>query len=480
MFDIALQTVQTHHMFTPGDTVVIGLSGGADSVALLHFLRRISPMSGLTLLAVHVHHGLRGAEADGDQRFVEELCAAWEVALQVCRVDAAGEARARGLTTEEAGRFLRYRCFDNAAAVVKGPCRIAVAHNQNDNAETVLLHLLRGAGLQGLCGIPYCRGAVVRPLLDVPRADIERYLREHKLTCRNDSTNEKNDYTRNKVRNLLLPLAQETVNPGAVAALARTARQLSEENAYLETQAAAAYTRALLPGAEGANPVPGQDCLRLDRAVLEQLPEVILRRVLRLAVRQFNPCLVDIDAGHTRQLQALTRKDTGKTLCLPNGLRASTSYDALVFYRTGTTAPQGFCFQLTPPCLVTLPSFQLSASFTAPEDLTKIACTKIFNYDKIYDKIQEGLCVRTRAPGDTIYLKPINGRKKIQDYFVDRKVNRAKRDAVPMLACGRRVLWIMDEANITDETALADEYTQNKLYIHILDSFRNSKFSVRP
>ena len=218
------------------------LSGGADSTALLLCLHELQNELGISLRAVHVHHGIRGAEADRDAAFCQALCECLSVPLTVVKADVPAYAKEYRLSLETAARILRYEALKNAAP--EGD--IATAHHAGDNAETVLFHLMRGAGLNGLCGIPARNGRIIRPLLFASRADILAFLAESGQGYTEDSTNTALDTSRNRIRHIIFP-AMQAENPQAEAHISRTAAMLSEDEAYLTAQADAAYRECLLP-----------------------------------------------------------------------------------------------------------------------------------------------------------------------------------------------------------------------------------------
>ena len=208
-----------------GDRVIVALSGGADSVTLLHVLCGLRDAADLTVAAVHVHHGLRGADADADEALCRRLCEQWDVPLSVHHIDVAAEAASAHETIEQTGRRLRYACLEREAD--KQNAKIATAHTASDQAETVLLHLTRGCGLHGLCGIPPRRGGVIRPLLTCSREQVEAYCAAQGLAFATDATNADVTYARNRVRHRVLPELTE-INPRVGEALCRLSEQLAD------------------------------------------------------------------------------------------------------------------------------------------------------------------------------------------------------------------------------------------------------------
>lgn len=227
--------IAKHQMISDGDTVAAGVSGGADSVCMLYMLRKLAEEIPFRLIVVHVHHGVR-SDAQEDADYVKRLCEEWNIPFFLKRVDMAGYAKEMRLTPEEAGRELRYQAFEEALNGECAPCKIAVAHNRNDRAETMLFHLFRGSGLRGLGSIRPVRERIIRPLLCLERAEIEAYLSEKGLACCMDSTNNDDTYTRNKIRHHILPYVEEHICRNAVAHIGEAAEVLAQTDVFVNKQ----------------------------------------------------------------------------------------------------------------------------------------------------------------------------------------------------------------------------------------------------
>jgi len=232
MYQTVIAYIKEHNMIKPGGRIVVGVSGGADSMALLHILHRYCREKGGEVIAAHLNHGLR-REAIQEEQLVKDTCAAWGIACYTRQVDVAAEAARTQKSTEEAGRDCRYQFFRELAHQVQAD-HIATAHHQNDQAETVLLHLLRGSGIRGLQGIKPVSGPLIRPFLCVTRQDIEQYVQENQLPFCQDLSNSDPVFTRNRIRLQLIPYLQEAFNPRIVEALNRLAIIAREENAALD------------------------------------------------------------------------------------------------------------------------------------------------------------------------------------------------------------------------------------------------------
>lgn len=404
-------------LFSPGDRVVCAVSGGADSVALLHCLLALRQELGITVSAAHFNHRLRGQESDADEAFVRALCAQCEIELFTGSADVAQFARERGLSLETAAREKRY-AFLRAL-----PCnRLATAHNADDNAETVLLHLLRGSGLRGLCGIPVKNGKVVRPLLQQTRAEIVRYLQGLGQDWREDSSNAEDGCLRNRLRHQVLPLLRQE-QPSLSRQLAAQSRLLRQEDACLDALAA----DCLVPQGEGYAVAP-----------LLAAPLPLRRRALRLMLRQV--LAQDVSQCHIAAVLHLLESSNPSARCsLPGGLTVCRSYDTLELH---TSEPPSFCaVPLAVPGVTQLaqPGLRLHCALVPCWQKSE---NTPFHFAIKYDMIRaEALSVRPRRTGDG-FLLPNGHRKSLKKLCIDRKIPRAKRGQLLVLAQGERVLAV--------------------------------------
>lgn len=436
-----------YQMLQPGDRVLAALSGGADSVCLLSVLKQISEESDnfpLAIKAVHVHHGLRGEEADRDVRFVEKLCEQLAVPLTVVYRDVAGYAREHGSSIEEAGRLLRYEALQEEAAGW-GAAKIAVAHHQDDNAETILHHLVRGSGLKGLAGMLPVRANLIRPLLCVSRPEILGELAEKNLSWVEDSTNGNLDYTRNRIRNQILPLLTEHINTRAVENILHAGALAGQADAYLQKTAAGLWEQF---GHLAPEPVISLNVLQAQEPLIRSY---LFRRMMELADSR----LKDVTTRHYEGMEELLKRPVGSRMDLPGGLMAIRDYEEfrIARKRTGPVAKKP------------LPANEnlLMEIFLREKEqkITENQYTKWFDYDKI----KGTLSVRTRQPGDYLSL-PGGGKKPVNRYFIDQKVPVARRAEISLLAEGNHVLWIIgyrisEYYKITEDTKTILQVTAN-------------------
>ena len=299
-----------------GKTVLCALSGGRDSMALFHLCLKLGAEHGFAVAAAHYNHCLRET-ADRDEAFVRSFCEKKGVPLIVGRGDVAALAETEKTSVEDAARIMRYHFLEETADEL-GADFIATAHHADDNAETLLLHLLRGAGLQGLCGIPPVRGRIIRPLLSVDRAAINAYIAENSIPFVEDETNGETVYERNRLRHELFPLLEE-LSPGSTGRIATAAERLRADHACLERQA------------EELLPLPSENGeTELSRSLLRSRDAAIAVRLVRLAARRFG---IELTAAQADSVLALR---TGAMLSLPDGVRAAAEKNIVRFYRVPT------------------------------------------------------------------------------------------------------------------------------------------------
>ena len=430
-----LEFIQQHHMICDGDRVVAGVSGGADSVCLFFMLLGLQKQIPFMFAVVHVNHMLRGDEADGDERFVQELCQRHGVVCRIFKKDVAGFAAEEKLSLEEAGRRVRYEAFE-AFAREWGADKTALAHHQNDCAETMLYHLARGTGIRGLCSLRPVRNSVIRPLLCMNRSEIEQYLKEEQIEYRTDSTNMDEEYTRNKIRHRVMPYLTDEINPRAVEHMAAASQSLEEIQDYLDEM-----TELLM---EKYVQRSGGSLLADNRLVKE--PLLMQKCVLQKCLEQSAGTKKDFTRVHLEDVCELFSRETGKCLHLPYSLVVTRTYRGLAFRRADIReqygAPSVFiCKELIIPGEIQLEGWNVQCGLlrNSVQRIPQKTYTKWLDYDKIKDT----LVIRTRLPGDYIRINEEGGRKKIKDYFIDLKVPREERDKILLLAAGSEVLWVV-------------------------------------
>ncbi len=445
MVEQVYQYIKKHDMVRQGDTVLVGVSGGADSVCLIYVLSVLKERLGIRLLAVHIHHGIRGAEADRDAEYVKELCKSLNIDCDVVYIDVPAMAKERHLTEEEAGRIARYECFSSYLESGRAE-KIAVAHNKNDNAETILFNLFRGSGIRGLGGIQPVRDTIIRPLLMVSRKDIEEYIEALGINYCTDSTNLTEDYTRNKVRKNVLGYAVREINDGAIENIAQAGSRLSEAEEYFTCEAERIFDDIA---------VMKQGEIIINNNYLRALPFIMRKYVIIHSFEKLCGRRKDITMKHIESTALLVDKDTGHTLNLPYGMTAIRSYDSLLL-RNEKAEKSELSYSVED---IKLSVFKRDKKQIIPQKIY----TKWFDYDKITNILE----IRTRKDGDFIEILPAGCKKSIARYMIDSKIPAEKRDKILLLADGNDILWIIGY-RISEKYKVTED-TENILEVSVLD-----------
>lgn len=443
IFDRVVDTIDKHNMISYGDKIIVGLSGGPDSVCLLHILNRLKESRNLKIYAAHLNHQIRGIEAQKDALFVSELCDSLEIPVFIKSVDVPKYCEEKGLSLEEGARNIRYDMFYEIKRRT-GANKIAIGHNMNDQAETVMMRIMRGTGLQGLRGIEYTReNGIIRPILDIERKDIEAYCEQHELHPKIDQTNLESIYTRNRIRLELLPYMQEHFNSNVVESIVRLSNSMKSDGDYLDSEAMKAYDE-----------VATLDDKAVDVNVekLSGYHEAIQSRIIRYAIKDVLGDTNFVDQKHIEDvMQLIDTSKNGKMLNLPRGVFAYRRADSILF------------------TLEEIKEDEIEYSYHVPKDgfikikeLGILVDSDVITIEKYrslkkdssvkavdFDKIKGGITVRNRQPGDKIKLK--GGTKKIKDLFIDLKIPREMRNRVPIVVDGEEVI-------------LAGEYRMNENY----------------
>ena len=473
------ETVQAymfrHGLIREGSHIVAGISGGADSVCLLRLLCGLREQQKIHVTAVHVQHGIRREEAWEDAEFVRQLCELWEVPFRLFSYNVPQMAREQGCSLEEMGRKVRYKALLEAAREAEAESA-AVAHNMDDQAETMLLNLARGTGLAGMAGMPPRRKLgdvyLIRPLLCVPRSEIEGYLARNGQSYRTDSTNLEDAYTRNKIRHRILPQMGE-INAKAASHLAQACEAAREVQEYMQQQAVGILEKAvewggqvreqkLYSGKSAAKDGAGRLALSVD--VLQNEPVIMRKYVLREGLRRLLGTGGNIGQIHIEALLELTAGASGRQISLPGRLTAYRDYGTLLLCREEEAHLREMDHErMAIRCSLTVPGEYVLENGVRIrlelEEWKKEQNIPIKRYTKWldYDRIEDSLELRTRLPGDYLVVDGSGGRKKLKDYFIDEKVDRAARERMLLLADGSHILWaigmrISEDCKITYKT----------------------------
>lgn len=440
--------------------IILGVSGGPDSMTMLHILNELKNVFGYRLRAVHVNHGIRGEEALRDQQMVEKICKEWEVPCSVYQYDVPSIAAEWKTGTEETGRKVRRMAFEEEKSKhseLPEQVRVALAHNQNDMAETMLHHLARGTGIRGLCSLKPLNGEIIRPLLCLERSEIVNYVEEHKIPTVLDSSNLEDDYTRNRIRRHILPLMEQEINPRAIAHMAEASEIFGQAENYftkLAKSLAGQYVRA-----DGT-------CV-LDKSFFEK-EEIVQNYVIRELLEVTAGHQSDLTSGHIKQIVELYRMQTGRKINLPYKMEAYRVYEGvLIRKRTAVSQKKQSAEKqdVQSLCIPGETKWQQGSFFVRifsynGEKILEKKYTKWFDCDKINCE----LSVRTRRSGDYMVVNKSGGHKKLTRCMIDDKIPGEQRTDIPLIADGNEIVWIVggrinERYKITSETGRVLEIT---------------------
>lgn len=459
-----LNTISKNELISYGDGIVVGISGGYDSVCLLHILYTIAEEYSLKLYPVHINHMLRGEEAMRDEAFVRSFCESLKLVPVLTRIDIAKKAKEEKLSLEEAGRNARYQEFGRVL-METGATKIAVAHSKNDQVETLLMRIFRGTGPEGLKGIEYKRDKIIRPLLDTDRKEIENYVKEWGLTAIDDSSNFHTDYFRNRIRLKVIPEINKAAEKDITENLLRLSKIIVADEDYLRYNSELYYKSAVQE--------KSKDYLALELKALAQSHEAICSRVLRAAYADISGSVTGLEYVHIDKLLGLIyRGRTGAGLDLPLGYRAVRTYKSIVIQKQGQKKAEDFYYNLEVPgetsllhsdCIIRSEIISIQKLEEIPQlvNSKRALNTEIFDYEKIRKQLTRDenlkLVVRNRRNGDIFKPFKSNGTKKLKEYFIDNKISIDQRNSLPLIAINKEIIWIIgnktsDNYKVTDNT----------------------------
>lgn len=470
MINKVLDYVKENKMLKPGDKVVLGVSGGADSVCLFFAFLEIKKIYDLELYVAHVNHGMRGIDARKDAIYVEELCKSHGIQFILVNENVTEIAKRESISLEEAGRNVRYDAFNNILRRF-GANKIAIAHNSDDLAETVLFNLFRGTGLKGLAGISPVRDNIIRPLLCVSRKQIEEYLDERNITYCTDLTNLETDYTRNKIRLKVLPYISENINENVKEHIVQTSVMIDETLSYIETSAYDCFKKIV-------KEKDGQYSIHMDGFRAENI--VIQKMIIRKVIECLAGKLKDITSEHVNMVLSLIHRETGKRVNLPYSIVAKRGYEEIfIFIGSKTNDVPGEenrkilnIKEIVIPGNYFLEDRNLNIEFRLMNYkknfiIPQNGCTKWFDYDKINNTVS----LRTRKEGDYLQIDHKGSKKKLKAFFIDQKIPREERDEILLLADGSHIMWIVGER--ISEAYKIDENTKNILMVKLYGGNEN-------
>ncbi len=479
--------IQQHHLVSGGEKLLVAVSGGPDSVCLLHILVKLQRELEVKLQVVHLNHQLRGAESEADADYVSHLAQQWGIPATIEGRDVTGYQAQHRLSLEEAAREVRYSFLAQVARSI-GAERVAVGHTKDDHIETILLHLIRGTGTRGLRGlqpIAVWQSAsnsltIVRPLLTVRHQETEDYCHQHQLMPRLDASNLSLSPLRNRIRQQLLPLL-ESYNPRVAEALLRTGRIASDDINFLDEQIARLWDEVAQQQ---------EKSIVLDKERFDQLPPALQRYLLRASAEKLLSSAKDIEMRHIEEMMSLATKPAGKRLSLPGGLIFSIEYKQYLltsdFAALSPFPILGDESQLNIPGETLLPGWRVEATIIDREQMTeKIikgkpegasapseitiplgkgkgikgmgSINNLFTAYLDLDKTGDKLLVRCRQPGDRFQPLGVSQPKKVNEFMIDAKISQAWRQQVPLVCSPEHILWVVgwridDRVKVTDNT----------------------------
>jgi len=428
-----------HRLLKSNETLVVAVSGGADSVCLLHILAGQQKGLKPRLHIAHLNHQLRGADSEADAEYVAELAKKLDIPCTIEKRDVRGYKEEKRLSLEEAAREVRYRFLAEVAKSV-GAERVAVGHTRDDHIETILMHLVRGSGTRGLRGLqpampwPPDKLTIIRPLLELSHAETEAYCCQHKLNPRLDASNLSLSPLRNRIRQQLLPLL-ESYNPAVAEALLRAGRIADDDITFLDEQVAKLWDGLIHREGEG---------LIIDRPGFAQLPTALKRYLLRAALSRLLGSAKDVEMRHIEEMLALADKTAGKRLNLPGGLTFVVEYERYILTGDETALsplpPLQGEFNLNIPGETLIPGWRVEAAMVGREKMSEADdFTAYFDADKT----SERLIVRSRKRGDRFQPLGMPQPKKLGEFMIDAKIPQSGRGRTPLVCAGENILWVV-------------------------------------
>jgi tRNA(Ile)-lysidine synthase len=474
MMEKVLKYIREQHLLQPGQRVAVACSGGADSVALLRILLDLREELGVVLSVVHFHHQIRGAEADADQRFVEELAASVQLEFHCGSGDVPAHATAQKVSLETAARDLRHQWFADLITQAKAD-KIATAHTLDDQAETVLMRILRGTGARGLAGIAPAQAAkhLVRPLLAITRREVEAYLKAKGQVWREDSSNLDLGHTRNRVRHTLLPLLEREFNPAIRQTLADLANLAQAEDEYWNSELSSLLPRLVHEGKPSrsgrSSSGESKDVLGLDISALLRLPLALRRQAIYETARRLG---VSLEFKHVQQLTTLAEHEKpGKKVALPGGFVANRTARELQFSRRTQEPPKNYCYPLPIPGEVVVPEL----GFTIRARLISAGKQKASGYNAASllnpSLLGPELAVRNWRAGDRFFSAHSQSPKKVKELLqpcrLGQELSSAQRNIWPVIVSAGQIVWMRgfpvshDFASSSGDAVLIEETQMN-------------------
>ena len=441
MYEKVIPYIKENNLIKSGDKILVALSGGPDSVCLLNILFKLKEELNIDIAAAHLNHLLRGEDAFEDEKYVINICNEMGIKCFTRRVDINAYAKEHKLSSEMAGRNVRYDFFDEIIEE-EGFNKVATAHNANDQAETILFRLMRGTGLEGLGGIKASRdNKIIRPILCLTREEVEEYIKLNKLSPRIDKTNFEKIYNRNKIRLDLLPYMKENFNQDIIQTINRMSMLLQKDNEFLESLSLNLYNKYCKQY---------EDYFIIKKEIFKE-EEPIVNRVLRHALTEYSKSNYDFEMKHIYKIIYLAKNNSGKLVDLPNGIYVENIYGNIyiknkVQKRYIDNKMEEISLDKDNIDKNQIKIYNFNVEFFVIKDCevndVSLNQNNLIRYFDL-DKINNNISIRNRRNGDKIIPLGMNGSKKIKDIFIDMKIPKEERDTTPILCFDEKIAWII-------------------------------------
>ncbi|WIV13054.1 tRNA lysidine(34) synthetase TilS [Proteiniborus sp. MB09-C3] len=436
MKEKVVNSIKEYSLIAKNDRIVIGVSGGPDSMALLYILKDLKDELGFNIYVAHINHGIRNEEADADEEFVRNICLKFSLPFYSTKVNMDEYARENKITSEEAGRAIRYGFFNKILDGIGGG-KIAVAHNKNDQAETLLMRFFRGTGLEGLRGMEHKNMNIIRPLLDISREEIEKYCRDNNIAVRIDRTNLEPIYGRNRTRLEVIPYIVKHYNKNIIDTLNRTSKLMQMDSEFILGIVEEKYKNIVVDES------PNSIVLYIDKLKNEHYS--IKSRVIRKSIEKINGSLKGIEEKHINNIISLIEENiTGKSINITNNIVIKTSYGNMIIKKDNKNNIDFFKYFL--PVGETIHIYELGSDITSKVvSISEVDIKQINRFIKYfdYDKIRGKLYIRNRKDGDRFTPLGMEGSKKLKDFFIDEKVPRDERNLIPIIEDNKGIIWVV-------------------------------------
>lgn len=436
MKKVVRKTIKKYDLIDRFDRVVIGVSGGHDSMTLLYVLESLKKELEFEIIVAHINHGVRGKEADADENYVKDISKKLGLKFYSHKADMDLYAKKHKLTSEEAGREIRYEFFRKVLKETNSR-KIAVAHNKDDQAETLLMRFMRGTGIDGLKGMEFKSQEIIRPILNIERSKIEEYCDEMGIMPRIDKTNAMPIYGRNKVRLELIPYIEDTFNSGIINTLSRTAEIMKIDSDFLMKHTKEEYNRTLKEVSKSR--------IVLDTLAVRSLHEAIKTRVIRHAIEVVNTNLKGIDKKHIEEiLKLIGVNETGKQINITNNIIVRISYEDLIIEKNKDIKDVRFKEKIDENGITSIEQLasKIKSRVCSKEDVDIDFNNKLVKcFD--YDNIKSVIYIRNRKNGDRFSPLGMKGSKKLKDFFIDEKIPKEERDKIPLILDGEEIIWVV-------------------------------------